>query len=179
VNAASGLPWYRHFWPWFVVGLLGISVVGSLTTVYIAVSGRDPLVPDPWSEDAKAVTRDDAPERLASTLGLRAEVVSLETSPAIEARLSGPAPALPDAIEISLVHPTLEARDATITAERVGAGVYRAALAEPVSGRYRLSIEGEARGDGGRWRMGDRVDLVPGRPVRLGAAPDAAASRAG
>ena len=46
MNAAAGLPWYRHFWPWFVVGLLGISVIGSLTTVYIAVSGRDPEVAD-------------------------------------------------------------------------------------------------------------------------------------
>jgi hypothetical protein len=29
-------PWYRHFWPWFVVGLLGVSIAGSLTTVVIA-----------------------------------------------------------------------------------------------------------------------------------------------
>ena len=28
--------WYYHFWPWFIVGLLGVSVVGSLSTVVIA-----------------------------------------------------------------------------------------------------------------------------------------------
>lgn len=38
---ATGLPWYRHFWPWFIVGLLGVSVVGSLVTVAIAYRHRD------------------------------------------------------------------------------------------------------------------------------------------
>ncbi len=36
-----GSPWYQNFWPWFIVVLLGISVVGSLVTVAIAYRGRD------------------------------------------------------------------------------------------------------------------------------------------
>lgn len=36
-----GTAWYHHFWPWFIVGLLAISVVASLTTVAIAVRGAD------------------------------------------------------------------------------------------------------------------------------------------
>lgn len=36
-----GSPWYRNFWPWFIVCLLGISVVGSLMTVAIAYHNRD------------------------------------------------------------------------------------------------------------------------------------------
>ena len=33
--------WYRHPWVWFIVGLLGISVIGSLYTVSIAYSLGD------------------------------------------------------------------------------------------------------------------------------------------
>jgi hypothetical protein len=36
-----GSPWYQNFWPWFIVGLLGFSVVGSLLTVAIAYRTRD------------------------------------------------------------------------------------------------------------------------------------------
>lgn len=36
-----GTPWYQNFWPWFIVILLGISVVGSLVTVAIAYQHRD------------------------------------------------------------------------------------------------------------------------------------------
>ena len=38
-------PWYRHFWPWFLVGLLGISVVASLWTVNVAFSLGDLSLP--------------------------------------------------------------------------------------------------------------------------------------
>jgi hypothetical protein len=36
-----GSPWYQNFWPWFIVVLLGVSVVGSLLTVAIAYRTRD------------------------------------------------------------------------------------------------------------------------------------------
>ena len=35
-ETSSSGPWYRHFWPWFVVGLLGVSMVASLATVVVA-----------------------------------------------------------------------------------------------------------------------------------------------
>lgn len=37
----EGSPWYLNFWPWFIVVLLGVSVVGSLVTVAIAYRHRD------------------------------------------------------------------------------------------------------------------------------------------
>ena len=35
------LPWYRHFWPWFVLALLSSAVVGSLVSAYLAVHTSD------------------------------------------------------------------------------------------------------------------------------------------
>jgi len=40
-SAEVGSPWYQNFWPWFIVILLGVSVVGSLVTVAIAYHYRD------------------------------------------------------------------------------------------------------------------------------------------
>jgi hypothetical protein len=37
----KGTPWYLNSWPWFIVILLSISVVGSLATVVIAYRHRD------------------------------------------------------------------------------------------------------------------------------------------
>jgi len=34
-------PWYRYFWPWLVIGLLGSAVIGSLTSAYLAVHTTD------------------------------------------------------------------------------------------------------------------------------------------
>lgn len=41
VEVEGGTPWYRNFWPWFIVVLLGVSVFGSLATVAIAVWHAD------------------------------------------------------------------------------------------------------------------------------------------
>lgn len=35
-SPAVASPWYQHFWPWFIVLLLGISVIASLYTVSLA-----------------------------------------------------------------------------------------------------------------------------------------------
>lgn len=38
-------PWYRYFWPWFIIALLASSVSASLYTVYLAVSTAEPVLP--------------------------------------------------------------------------------------------------------------------------------------
>ena len=60
-----GGPWYVHFWPWFIVALLGTTVVAGLTTVYIAASGADSLVVDDYYKEGKAINRDLAQDHEA------------------------------------------------------------------------------------------------------------------
>ncbi|MDH3589207.1 MAG: hypothetical protein OEQ74_07375 [Gammaproteobacteria bacterium] len=33
----ENLPWHRQFWPWFIIVLIGSTVIASLATVWIAV----------------------------------------------------------------------------------------------------------------------------------------------
>ena len=39
-------PWYRQFWPWFIIALPASAVIASLITFYLAVSRPDHLVVD-------------------------------------------------------------------------------------------------------------------------------------
>jgi hypothetical protein len=41
-------PWYRYFWPWFILGLLGFSVSASLYTVYLAVITAEPVLTETY-----------------------------------------------------------------------------------------------------------------------------------
>jgi hypothetical protein len=38
-------PWYRQFWPWFIIALLSSAVIGSFTSAYLAVRHPDPVLP--------------------------------------------------------------------------------------------------------------------------------------
>lgn len=44
-EAASSTPWYRQFWPWFVIALLSSAVIGSVTSAYLAIHFSDPVLP--------------------------------------------------------------------------------------------------------------------------------------
>jgi len=37
----STVPWYRHFWPWFIIALLASAVTGSFVSLYFAVHTND------------------------------------------------------------------------------------------------------------------------------------------
>ncbi|HEM47279.1 MAG TPA: hypothetical protein ENO23_09590, partial [Alphaproteobacteria bacterium] len=70
----DGLAWYRHFWPWFIVALLGISMTGSLATVVLAYRGRDALVRDDWYRDGVTINRSLERQEAARALGIHASM---------------------------------------------------------------------------------------------------------
>lgn len=47
--AAEHPPWYRQFWPWFIIALPASAVIASFITLWLAISHPDQLVVD---EDA-------------------------------------------------------------------------------------------------------------------------------
>lgn len=57
-------PWYRQFWPWFLVALPAASVALSFATLYLALSGTEEVVPhegDSASYAAPQAPRDPSP----------------------------------------------------------------------------------------------------------------------
>jgi len=42
--AELNLPWYRQFWPWFIIALPTAAVIGSFVSLWLAVSHPDYLV---------------------------------------------------------------------------------------------------------------------------------------
>jgi hypothetical protein len=51
MNDHDTKPWYRYFWPWFVILLLSSSVCASLYTVYLAVSTAEPVLTESHNND--------------------------------------------------------------------------------------------------------------------------------
>jgi len=37
----AALPWYRHFWPWFIIAMLAGAVTGSFVSLYFALHTND------------------------------------------------------------------------------------------------------------------------------------------
>lgn len=41
MTTATPLPWYRHFWPWFLITMLSCAVMGSFVSLYFALDTTD------------------------------------------------------------------------------------------------------------------------------------------
>jgi hypothetical protein len=137
----DGLPWYRHVWPWFVVGLLGVSVVGSLTIVFLAYDGRDPLVRENWYADGVSINDDLARLDLARRSGIRARVHFEPEREWIVVAMTGEGTDAIDALDLMFDHATRSEFDRQVRLERTAPGVYEAMLPELAMGRFYATLE--------------------------------------
>jgi hypothetical protein len=53
-------PWYRQFWPWFLIALPASSVAFGFATLFIAVRHADTVVPHEGDSGSYAVPREPA-----------------------------------------------------------------------------------------------------------------------
>lgn len=130
-------PWYRQFWPWFLIALPATVVVASFVTLYLAVKSPNPLVVDDYARIARATEKRMEREDAAVALGLSAEIRIVEGAGLVEVRLL-PETVVPDSLELRLSHPLLETRDQIVPLMRVPGGWV--AELPPPQGRWYVQL---------------------------------------
>jgi hypothetical protein len=153
-----GAPWYRYFWPWFIVGLLGTAVVGSIATAVVAFSGSDSLVRDDWYKDGMAINRRFEREQRASALGIAATGRFDFVTGEVWLELSGDETGDLSELVLELSHPTRSERDTRLTLQRTADGSFRGALEAPLSGR-RFYVRLEPVLADPSWRVSGPLEL--------------------
>ena len=109
-------PWYRQFWPWFIIALPAASVVAGVTTVWIAMQTTDSLVVRSDDGVRNAADRRISAERLASEMNLAALVeIDPDTGVVSAVIRSGDLTEIPATLEFELSHPAFADRDLLVT----------------------------------------------------------------
>ena len=94
-------PWYRQFWPWFIIALPTFAVVAGFYTLWLALQSQDSLVVR--SDDGVNVVTEQnlAAEQEAVRLGLVAKVdIHLETGAVVVKLSSLPGVDLPASLQL-------------------------------------------------------------------------------
>ncbi len=109
-------PWYRQFWPWFIIALPASAVVAGLTTLWISMQTTDSLVLVPEEGVKTEADRQVAAARLASELGL-AGIVDIDKSTGVVTVVMrrGDRQDAPVTLEFEMSHPAFADRDRRIT----------------------------------------------------------------
>ena len=162
--ATAASPWYKHLWPWIIIGILTTSVCLSLTMVSIAVRNPDNLVNDNYYEAGKGINRSLDRELLAQQLSLKATVHLDELTGEVDLRLTGSSG--PQNLELNLISPTQPEKDRKVLLSRVDAGRYVGQLEDKVDGRRFVELLGS---EGGQvWRLFEEEKVEHGVTLRLG-----------
>jgi len=170
----SGLPWYRHFWPWFIVLLLGTAVAASIATVVIAFAKQDSLVRDDWYKDGLAINRRLERDRYAEQLGIGARIELDTRAGVVRLELSGQGAQSTESLALALSHATRAERDRSFELTRTSPRVFEARAEVPGDGRWYATLEPTPMGADGlgsaRWRLSKTIWLPQDEAISFGAA---------
>lgn len=146
-------PWYRQFWPWFLIFLPLCAVVASIYTAIIA--GRDGvnLVAEDYYKQGKEINQDLSKFDRAEALGITM-AFAVDGREITLRKLTGAIPPN-QALRLSLFHPTLPGRDSTHLLTADGSGTYRLNLDAPLSGKWQVRIDAFDN----EWRLQETVRL--------------------
>ena len=132
-------PWYRQFWPWFILAILGWGVVSASITMSVALKNPPHMMTGDYAKLGKALVDTHVRADRAEALGL-AGTLRLEQDEWL-LQLDPDASELPvETLLLLIQHPTDTARDRQIVLRGSAAGEYRAdALDIPDRGRLIVS----------------------------------------
>jgi hypothetical protein len=147
---------------WLIIALPLTAVVASLITWWIAARGADPLVAEDYYKQGMAIHQTLERESRAAALGLSALLQAQDGE--LRIHLQGRLDAYPDQLELTLVHPSREEQDLSLTLPATAQGEYRTALPPMSAGQRRVILQ-SAQQD---WRLTGRT-VMPMTSLRLGA----------
>ncbi len=146
IMSTDSKPWFRQFWPWFLMALPASVVVAGLTTVYIANRHADDLVADEYYKEGLAINRQLAKQEAARALALTADLnVSIDQ---ITVRLTGPV--TDPVLRLRLSHPIEADRDFYLSLARRADGLYSGPLPVSVGAHWHWTLDS---GEDSSWRL--------------------------
>ncbi|WP_150303410.1 FixH family protein [Pseudomonas saliphila] len=160
-------PWYKQFWPWFIISILGLSVVLGLGLLYVSIINQDSMVRDNYYKEGRAINMHLGRDRMAEELNLTAEFSIDDLTREISLVLNGDLDVAPPELEFDIMSPTHAERDRTVMLRRVDARQYAGQLESGLEGRHYVDLSDPAlTGDDG-WRLTDELKLAPGQSYTL------------
>lgn len=151
---AHGLPWYRQFWPWFIIALPLTAVIASIATLIIAAQDPDGLVVDDYYKQGLAINETLERDRRAQALGLSG-LVRVDAARLVLTMNGLPAAADDTDFELRLIHPTRPHLDRDLRLAREGGNQWSTALEAIAPGRWHVQLESAK----GNWRLTGRLAL--------------------
>lgn len=131
-------PWYRQFWPWFILAILGWGVFSATTVLVLAVRNPPQLMTGDYARLGKALVDTHVRADRAEALGLIGNLELIDNAWTLRVTSSDPG-APGQQLLLMAQHPTDAARDRQVLLERDPNGAFTG-TAEAVPARGRIIV---------------------------------------
>ncbi len=131
-------PWFRQFWPWFLILLPSTVIIWTLGTVVLFSQHSVSLVSEDYYKEGRAINQDISKLQEAKALGLNA-LVSSDNNELTVVLERGKLEQYP-ALKIKLAHRTLAEKDIEQLVSSDAQGVYRLVLDDSLQGPWFVKI---------------------------------------
>lgn len=166
-------PWYKEFWPWMMLGVLGSSVIFGVTYLIMSIVTFDGMVEDDYYKHGLAINQVLEKDHRAAALGLSAELRVDDLTGDINLELQGASPASeaqrqelrPQQLTLALIFPAQDGSDHTLTLERVRDNHYVGQAPRQLKYRWYLRLAPNvADAD---WRLTGEARFPSQEPISL------------
>ena len=158
-------PWYRQFWPWFLLTPLIMTVCLSSYMLRVAFTQDQSMVSDNYYKNGLAINRLMEDLSAAKKLGMTAQIRMDNEKLLLQLDANSPLPAdvLPT---LTFSHPVSRKKDVTLTLQAVGNQQFVASLPDLDQGKWYLDIESTKTQHMPAWRLKQTV-FAPFKDVSL------------
>lgn len=160
-------PWYKQFWPWFLISILVFAVVIGLGLLFISIAYQDSMVRDNYYKEGRAINMHLGRDQMARDLDLAATFAIDDQTGEISLTLTGELPTHPPALQFDLISPSHADRDRVVMLKRVAESEYAGQMPERIEGRHYIDISDPTRPGEAGWRLTDEVFLASDRTYQL------------
>lgn len=143
-------PWYKQFWPWFLISLPMTAVIAGIATIIIAMDEPDGVVVDDYYKEGLAINQTLNSEKMAQQLNIT--VSGQVTTNTIQLQLTGNIPT-PEQLKIHFIHPTKPNKDKSWELNKKGES-YFANIMPLAAANWHVKVETE----NGHWRLNGRFN---------------------
>ena len=123
MQRTDSTPWYKQFWPWFILAILGWGVVSATTTLVVAVRNPPQMMTGDYAKLGKALVDTHVRADRAEALGLGGRLALTGGELALDLEAADAA-ALGDTVMLLAQHPTDASRDRQLVLARQTDGRY-------------------------------------------------------
>ena len=156
-------PWYKQFWPWFLIALPASVVVASIVTINLAIKTDDGLVSDDYYKEGLAIHKDADSAARAKALGIAGTLFYDADTGAVSLVLDKMLQGRKSALSLEVVHPTLPDRDQAIQLSPLDDTRFAGRLEPLGPAQWKLSLRPADRS----WRVEGRLPQPGNGETRL------------